>query len=268
MTTCHRLVKFLILCTRSPVLVFFRRSVSSRHSAEKRNPECSHRISRLCIIYWIPLFSGMTTCHRLVKFLILCTRSPVLVFFRRSVSSRHSAEKRNPECSHRISRLCIIYWIPLFSGMTTCHRLVKFLILCTRSPVLVFFRRSVSSRHSAEKRNPECNHRINCLCIIYWIPLFQRNDGLTPSGGKRQEPMGRRTATRNAANGAMVGRVLHRKTQPFATRWLSGGYGADCKSAQTKIQIRPNKDANPSRQRCRSVKAKMQIRQSKNADPP
>ena len=151
MTTCHRLVRFLILCTRSPVLVFFRRSVSSRHSAEKRNPECSHRISRLCIIYWIPLFSGMTTCHRLVKFLILCTRSPVLVFFRRSVSSRHSAEKRNPECSHRISRLCIIYWIPLFSGMTTCHRLVRFLILCTRSPVLVFFRRSVSSRHSAEK---------------------------------------------------------------------------------------------------------------------
>ena len=31
---------------------------------------------------------------------------------------------------------------------------------------------SVASRHSAEKRNPESNHKVNNFYNIDWIPLF------------------------------------------------------------------------------------------------
>ena len=40
--------------------------------------------------------------------------------FSLSVSSRHSAEKRNPEKSHSVSGLCAIVWIPRPDCGTVC----------------------------------------------------------------------------------------------------------------------------------------------------
>ena len=109
------------------------------HSAEKRNPENILTAHRPGGIHWIPLFSGMTACHRVPesdktrfsptwKNKSLClthrhmqsdTINPgVHTIESQAAGRRHSAEKRNPENILTAHRTGGIHWIPLFSGMT------------------------------------------------------------------------------------------------------------------------------------------------------
>ena len=128
-------------------------SVSSRHSAEKRNPETRKPRNETGCTHWIPHFSPFLNrgSH------IFCL----------SVSSRHSAEKRNPESRKPRNETGCTHWIPHFCGMTATDCLDYSRVAPFLNRDSHIFRLSVSSRHSAEKRNPET--RKGCT---HWIPHF------------------------------------------------------------------------------------------------
>ena len=131
------------------------------HSAEKRNPVNVIKVVCLMAAFWIPLFSGMTACHRLAEKLA-CVRFLLCQTHVHAASGMTACHRLAEKLACVRFLLCQTH-VHAARGMTTCHRLAEKL---TGAAFLQYRTHVVSSLAVPVVLSAMVRHRVCMRCRL------------------------------------------------------------------------------------------------------